>query len=472
MGPQELRRLTLFDSLSDAQLAELVEVSTERRAEPQEDVWHEGQPADRWWVLLEGSVTLLKRVGKEESPVGKMTTPGQWAGGFGAWDPNGICFATGRAAERTRLLEVPAAELARLGSEWFAFGVHFIRGLVDTVRRVESTARQREALVALGTLAAGLAHEINNPAAAATRAVDSLATTSASSVAATARLAAHGISTDQFASLEASRRALVPLGPGADPLAAADREDELADWLVDHDVAEGWLLAPSLAASGITTAWCDEVADIVGPAAAGAAIEWVGHSLTMDALLGEVKDATGRISALVGAVRSYSQLDRAAVQLIDVTEGLESTLAMLAYKLKSVTVERDFSSDVPRIGAIPGELNQVWTNVIDNAVDAMDGVGTLRLSTRLDDLGGVVVEIEDSGPGMPADVQARAFEPFYTTKDVGKGTGLGLDISRRIVVERHSGDIAIESRPGRTVMRVTLPIGGQLPGEQDSTTGR
>jgi signal transduction histidine kinase len=181
----------------------------------------------------------------------------------------------------------------------------------------------------------------------------------------------------------------------------------------------------------------------------------------MKALLLEVKDATARVSGLVGAVRSYSQLDRAAAQRIDVTEGLESTLVMLAYKLGEVSVERDFAADVPMIEAIPGELNQVWTNLIDNAIDAMDGVGTLRLSTRLDDLGHVAIEIADTGPGMGADVQARAFEPFYTTKDVGKGTGLGLDISRRVIVDRHSGDIAIDSEPGRTVMRVTLPLRGQ-----------
>ena len=328
---------------------------------------------------------------------------------------------------------------------------------------MESTARQREALVALGTLAAGLAHEINNPAAAATRAVDSLAVTSDAVVSSLVRLASRGISADRFAGIEALRRDISPPERGADPLAAADREDELSVWLSRHDVEEEWLLAPALAAAGIDTAWCDQVAEIVGPDAVAAAIEWIAHSLTVTALLSEVKDATGRISNLVGAVRSYSQLDRAGVQRTDVTEGLESTLAMLAYKLKDITVERDFAGDVPTIEAIPGELNQVWTNLIDNAVDAMDGEGDLRLSARLDDLGNVAVEIEDTGPGMPADVQARAFEPFYTTKDVGRGTGLGLDISRRIIVERHSGEISIDSRPGRTVMRVTLPVRGQSP---------
>jgi signal transduction histidine kinase len=244
-----------------------------------------------------------------------------------------------------------------------------------------------------------------------------------------------------------------------DALEAADREDDLATWLTRHGVGQEWLIAPLLAGAGVDTGWCDRITETLGPDAVTPGIEWVAHSLAMDALLSEVKDATQRISGLVAAARSYSQLDRSGVQRIDVTEGLESTVVMLAHKLEpGVVIERDFAPDLPKIQAIPGELNQVWTNLIDNAVDAMGGVGTLRLSAGTDDVGRVVVEIADTGPGMPPEVQARAFEPFYTTKDVGKGTGLGLDISRRIVVDRHAGDIAIESRPGRTVLRVTLPV--------------
>ena len=174
-------------------------------------------------------------------------------------------------------------------------------------------------------------------------------------------------------------------------------------------------------------------------------------------LLGELKDSTRRISELVAAVRSYSQLDRSSLQRVDVTDGLESTLVMLGHKLGGVTVLRDYGADVPRIEAYAGELNRVWTNLIDNAVDAMDGTGTLRLATRAEG-DSVVVEVGDTGPGMPPPVAARAFEAFYTTKDVGKGTGLGLDIARRIVEERHGGTITIDSRPGATVLRVRLPI--------------
>jgi signal transduction histidine kinase len=182
----------------------------------------------------------------------------------------------------------------------------------------------------------------------------------------------------------------------------------------------------------------------------------VASTFSVATLLSEAKESTRRISELVAAVRSYTQMDRASMQRVDVTDGLNSTLVMLGHRLRGVTVVREFGTDVPMIEAYAGELNQVWTNLIDNAVDAMGESGTLRVATRVED-GEVVIEIADTGPGMPPDVAARAFEPFYTTKDVGKGTGLGLDIARRIIVERHRGQIMIDSRPGETVLRVKLP---------------
>ncbi len=244
-----------------------------------------------------------------------------------------------------------------------------------------------------------------------------------------------------------------------DPLTVADREDALAGWLEEHGVERSWLIAPPLAAAGLDIEWCERVAALLGDAPPlGAGLEWVANSLSTATLLSEVKESTRRISDLVAAVKSYSQLDRASIQQMDLAEGIESTLVMLAHKMKDgITVVRDYGDNVPRIEAIAGELNQVWTNLIDNAIDAMDGKGTLRVSTRADE-NGVVVEVADTGPGIPKEVQARAFDPFYTTKEVGKGTGLGLDISRRIIVDRHGGEITIEPRPGETVLRVRLPL--------------
>ena len=458
MSTEELRRIALFDGLTDEQLAELVEVGEEARFAAGDELFHEAQPADVWWVLLEGTITLVRQVGAEETVVGAMTSPGQWAGGFGAWDQYGVYFATGRGATSGRVLRLTSDQLRDLSHAWFAFGVNFIEGLVNTVRRIEATARQREALVALGTLAAGLAHEINNPASAATRAVDALRTTSETLLVSLGGLARGPITAEEFVQLDRLRTQITAPPPGSDPFAMAEREETLSDWLTDHGVERDWVVAPALAGAGVDVAWCEEVAAVLPEHVVNSAFEWVASSLSMSDLLAEVKEATGRISELVAAVRSYSQLDRASLQMTDVTEGIESTLVMLGHKLKDgVTVVRDYGGDVPPIEAIAGELNQVWTNLIDNAIDAMDGSGTLRVSTRVDDRGWVTVEIADTGPGMSTEVQRHAFEPFYTTKEVGKGTGLGLDISRRIIVERHTGDIAVTSVPGDTVLRVSLP---------------
>jgi signal transduction histidine kinase len=455
----ELRDIALFDGLTDAQLEELRAAGQERDFAEGEELFRESRPAEVWWVLLEGTIALVRRVGNEETTLGQMERPGQWAGGFRAWDEHGVYMATGRGTTPGRLLCVPADALGRLAKTWSPFVVHLITGLVATARRIESTARQREALVALGTLAAGMAHELNNPASAAVRAVDSLQITSDGLLSSLRRLAVRGITAEQFMALDALRLEGRPHWGVLGPLEASDREDELAEWMEERGVGKAWLLAPPLAGAGLDVSWCDRVAEVLGEGpVVEAALEWVAGALSMATLLTEVTESTGRISALVTAIKSYSQLDRASLQQTDLTEGLESTLVVMGHKIPSgITVVRDYADDVPAIEAMAGELNQVWTNLIDNAVDAMAGLGTLRLATRLVD-DAAVVEIGDTGPGMTPEVQAHAFEPFYTTKDVGKGTGLGLDISRRIVVDRHGGEITIESRPGSTTIRVSLPL--------------
>jgi signal transduction histidine kinase len=460
MRVEDLRPLPVLAGLSDTQIRELLDGGTEVRIEPGVQLFGEGEHADFWWLLVEGSVELARHVGREDVVVGRMDRPGVWAGGFRAWDEHGVYLATGRGRTPGRALRVPAEVLRDLSKAWFPFASHLIEGLYHTARSIESTARQRDSLVTLGTLAAGLAHELNNPAAAATRAADLLATTCDTLLAALARLAAGDITAPQFSALDDLRRQLAPASMRADALALADREDELARWLRRHEVAREWTTAAALAAAGADPAWCDRAAAALPGAALEPGLEWVATTVTAATLLGEVKESTRRISELVAAVRSYSQLDRAAAQPVDLTEGLENTLIMLGHKLRGgITVERDYAADVPPIDGYAGELNQVWTNLIDNAVDAMAGRGTLRLATRADD-GLVSVEITDTGPGMPPEVAARAFEAFYTTKDVGKGTGLGLDIARRIVVERHGGTIEIDSQPGRTALLVRLPVRG------------
>jgi signal transduction histidine kinase len=454
MRADELRSLSIFDGLTDDQLTDLIKGGTEVSIEPGVDLFHEGDRADFWWVLIEGAIDLIRHVGREDTVVARMDVPGRWAGGFRAWDEHGTYLATGRGASIGRVLRVPAEVLRDWSNGLFPFGGHLIAGLYRTARSIESTARQRESLVTLGTLAAGIAHEINNPAAAASRAVVGLEMEFRSLLLSERQLVQKDISPEEFAELDALRSELQPAD--LDPLARADREQELVTWLNHNRVARAWIIAPQLAAAGVDLAWCARAATILEGSALESGLEWVASTFSVATLLSEAKESTRRISELVAAVRSYTQMDRASMQRVDVTDGLNSTLVMLGHRLRGVTVVRDFGTDVPLIEAYAGELNQVWTNLIDNAVDAMGESGTLRVATRVED-GEVVIEIADTGPGMPPDVAARAFEPFYTTKDVGKGTGLGLDIARRIIVERHRGQILIDSRPGETVLRVKLP---------------
>jgi signal transduction histidine kinase len=458
MRIDELRALALFEGLTDEQLAELVEGSAEVSVQPGVELFREGEHADSWWVLLDGVIDLVRRIGPEETVVAKMDVPGRWAGGFRAWDDQGVYLATGRGAATGRVLRVPAGVLRERFKAWLPLGGYLIEGLYRTARSIEATARQRESVVALGTLAAGLAHEINNPAAAASRAVDALEDACQTLLASFSRLAAQQVSAERFSALDTLRREITADAVALDALALADREETLAAWLTRHDIVDEWAIAPPLAAAGADLAWCERAAMVLQGPALEPGLEWVASTLAVATLLSEIKESSRRISALVAAIKSYSQMDRASMQRIEVTDGLDNTLVMLGHKMPAgVTVVRDYGTDVPPVDAHAGELNQVWTNLIDNALDAMDGAGTLRLTTWVEQ-NDVVIEVGDTGPGMPPEVAARAFEAFFTTKDVGKGTGLGLDIAQRIIVERHGGTIAIDRRPGETVLRVRLPF--------------
>lgn len=456
----DLRAVPLFDGLRDDQLQELLDGGEAVPIVPGEVLWLEGDRADHWWVVLDGSLELSRRIGREDVRVGRMDVPGRWAGGFRAWDEHGVYLATARGVVAGRVLRLPAERLHELADRWFPFAAHLVAGLYGTARSIEATARQRSGLVTLGTLAAGLAHEINNPAGAAARSADELERACDGLLETLRQMASSGLSATQFADLDALRRELGPPTALPDPLETADREEELGEWLDRAGVERPWELAASLVSAGADLEWLQKVSVATPGEALSPSLGWVARTVDVSSLLAEVRESTRRVFELVAGIKSYSQMDRASHQRVDLREGLESTLLVMGPRLRpGVTVVRDWGKDVPLVDGMPGELNQVWTNLVDNAVDAMDGVGTLTVTTRADG-DAAVVEIRDTGAGMSTEVQQRAFEAFFTTKGVGHGTGLGLDIAQRIVVDRHGGSIEVESGPGDTRFRVRLPVGG------------
>jgi signal transduction histidine kinase len=465
LAPDELRTLFLFEGLDDDQLAWLAENG--RIVEyPAGAVIHaEGAPASCFFVLLEGTMAMASRVQGGELELFRTDYRGAYTGAFDFYLADHgtaqVYPGTSRTVTEARLFELPATEFGRAFKQWFPMAAHMLVGSSTQGRAATDTVARHERLVALGSVTAGLTHELNNPVAAVLRATATLREQLSAMRAALRELARQGMTGPQLESLAAlagqateQRDVAGPLSP----LEASDREGELADWLEDHDVAGGWEHASALVAAGLDVEWADAVAEAVPPAALELGITYVVGGLEADGVLDEIDEAARRISGLMAAAKQYTQMDRAPLQSFDLHEGLDATLTMLGHKLETIEVVRDYDRDLPMISAFPGELNQVWTNLIDNAVDAMDGHGTLTVRTRREGDDRVVVEIGDTGPGVPAEIRSRVFEPFFTTKEVGRGTGLGLDIAWRIVVGRHGGEIRLESAPGDTRFEVVIPL--------------
>jgi signal transduction histidine kinase len=469
--PDELRTLFLFEKLTDEQLERLCQEGHVETfaAGP---VFAEGDPASCLYVLIEGTVVTTRRVGADDIEVSRTSQRGVYSGAYTAYLGDRvpqIYQNSMRVTEPSRFFVLGAPCFEEIMAEWFPMAVHLLEGLFIGGQRTREAVGQRERLLALGSLTAGLTHELNNPAAAAVRATAALRERVAG-MRGKLRLLAGGkferASLESIIELQQRAAEQVAKAPKLDPLQTSDREDELSDWLDDHEVRDGWQIAPVFVQAGIDTEWLERVLDTVGPPMLEPTLRWLNYTVETELLMDEIEDSTTRVSTLVGAAKQYSQLDRAPFQVVDVRDLLTSTLLMMSAKLKGITVNKQFDPGLPKIPAYAGELNQVWTNLIDNAAQAMHGAGTLTIRTaREDDY--ALVEIGDTGPGIPDAIQRRIFEPFFTTKPVGEGTGLGLDIAWRIVVNKHHGDLRVVSAPGDTRFQVRLPI--QAPAHVEGT---
>jgi signal transduction histidine kinase len=459
---EELRACFLFESLDDEQLDWLVAHGTVEAHDAGVDVYDQDAVAEYFYVLLEGEIQLVKRVDGAEVVLTVADRPGAYAGATRAFiGTSGDQSYTSilRTVTRTRLFRLRAEDFSYVLQTWFPMAVHLLDGLFLGLTNAEAQVSRREKLAALGAISAGLAHELNNPAAAEVRAAEALRGRLQDGRRVMVDLAPR-LTRDQFPlllDLLADGIGRAPAIPHLSTLEAGDLEDALAVRLQDAGVEDAWDVAPALAAAGVDEAWLDRVTGAMGPSAAQA-IQWLSIGLDIESLVVEIRNSAGRISELVGAMKAYSRPDQGSFQRIDIHEGLESTLVIFSHKLKKgIKVVRDYDATLPQIEALGGELNQVWTNIIHNAVDAMGGTGTLTVRTSKEG-GCVQVEIGDTGPGIAPDVKRHIFDPFFTTKGVGQGTGLGLEISYRIVARRHHGDIRVESEPGDTRFRVLLPI--------------
>jgi signal transduction histidine kinase len=445
---RELRGITLFADLEEHELAWLAEHGHVVELEPGDVLFRFGEPADAMFALLEGEIhsrpqnatesrVFIARTGDVSGrlPFSRMV---RWAG-------------TGLAVARSRVWVLPEAEFMPLHRAIPVLEQRLVTLMVERVRQTTHYDEQWDRLLALGKLSAGLAHELNNPAAAAKRSAQRLRET----------LEGLREATLQFVNDEEARRSITTLlesrdsAPLLDPLARSEREEAVAMRLEEVGVDRAWDIAGPLADAGLDA---DEIgACTLPPAAFG----WLGADLAASALLREIEEAASRISALVGAVKSYSHMDNGQARVpTDVHAGLESTLTILGHRLRECNVEvvRDYAADLPRVHAHPGELNQVWTNLLDNAIDAVaKDRGRITIRTALQATH-VLVEVTDNGHGIPAEVLPRVWEPFFSTKPVGEGTGLGLDVVYSIITQGHGGTITVSSQPGETRFSVLLPV--------------
>lgn len=460
---EELRTLFLFEGMTPEQLAEVTASSEVRTYPAGSTVYRAGEPSNALWVLLDGTLRLVRHADGEEVVVNETDYRGSYAGAVRAFatSAGAAAYPTSlHAVTDCRFLRYGADDFAAFVQKWFPMAVHLFDGLYLGIRTTEATVRQREHLAQLGTLSANLAHELNNPAAATVRAAGQLRDRVAHMRQKLGMIAAGPVDPEMIAGLMAIQERAVEIAAKKrdplSPLQESDLEDEMVDHLEDLGFDHAVDVAPVFVAAGLDTTFVDDVATEVGDSLPSA-LAWLGYTLETEALMDEIEDASNRISTLVASVKQYTHLDQAAHQEVDLHPGIDSTLVMLGHKLGEIEVHRHYDTTLPPVPAFAAELNQVWTNLIDNAVDAMKGHGTLTLRTRLDG-DHAVVEVTDTGHGVPEEVRGRLFEPFVTTKPMGEGSGLGLDNAKRIIEKRHGGTLSYTTGPGGTTFSARLPL--------------
>jgi signal transduction histidine kinase len=455
----ELRSVDLFDDIDDEQLAEWVPVASAEELEPGELIFEQDEDPPGLKLLLEGEAIVVRIEGERTEPVGRQIAP-TWMGAIAVLTggPLGVRM---KADTPSRVALVKADDFRRLAFSQPAVHQRVMQQVAPVMSRITGMEQNRERLASLGTMAAGLAHELNNPAAAARRAAAQMEEALEVIGSTMGRFVDSGIEREEASALVALQQEALAGAEertALDTLDVADAEEELIARLEELGVAEPWRLAEPLAAAGVDRAWLDRVSTLAG-SATDAAVGWVAATLTVRGLAGELQESTKRMSDLVGAVKSYAYMDRGDLVEVDLHEGLETTLAVLGHRLKHTEIEivREYDQSLPKLTVRGSELNQVWTNLLDNAIDALGDRGAITISTR-SEAGGARVEVSDDGPGIAPENRERVFDSFFTTKEVGHGLGLGLSTAHRIVVDRHHGTISVESEPGATSFRVWLPL--------------
>jgi signal transduction histidine kinase len=456
-----LKQVDFFAELPEADLARLCRIVEEVKLPAGQELFAEGSPGDRAYIIEAGELEIAKSAdGRELLLEMRVNKPGTMIGEMALLEdvPR---MATVRAVTDSVLLAIQKEQFDQILESSPTASRAMMRIVLKRWRNNEARLHQSERMTQLGTLTAGVAHELNNPAAAIKRSSKQLDSVMAAFWPVQAKLSQLSLTEAQQVILgelinEVRQRALQP--PALDALTRNDRECEVEAWLEEQSVSATWELAPALVSLDYQPAKLENLAEQFPAAQLSTVINWLNAIFSIHNLLFEVGESAGRISDIVQALKSYTYLDQAPIQTVDLHQGLDHSLLILRHKLTDdITITRHYATDLPTLQVYGTELNQVWTNILDNAIDALVGQGEITIRTR-QERDGIMVEVEDNGPGISPELQSRIFDPFFTTKSPGHGTGLGLDISYNIVVHRHRGDIKVTSKPGRTCFQVWLPL--------------